>query len=55
MPEEKPKTTEKISKFKEDIVKKSYQYPEAPKNEPRPLGAEVEQPPVKQKKISKQK
>lgn len=45
------KTTEKLSKFKEDFVKKSFKYPEA-RVQSRPAGAEVEQPPVKQEKKS---
>ena len=53
MPEKnQKKTAEKLSKFKEDFAKKSFKYPEAPQMQARPAGAEVEQPPAKQKKKS---
>lgn len=37
---------------KEELSKKSFTYPEAPQNQERPAGAEVQQPSVKQTKKS---
>ena len=50
---EQPKKAEpKSVEIKEGFIKKSFAYPEASQNQPRPAGAEVQQPPIKQQKKS---
>ncbi len=50
MTEQPKKTEQKPIEHKEGFIKKSFTYPEAPQNQERPAGAEVQQPPVKQAK-----
>lgn len=55
--ENKETTSEKpqqqTKELKESFIKKSFQYPEVQPMQSRPVGAEVEQPPVKQDKQAK--
>ena len=47
------KPQQQTKELKETFIKKSFQYPEVQPMQSRPVGAELQQPPVKQDKSAK--